>query len=98
MGPLPDQIPLELCERPEDVEDKLAATRGGVDLLLQRPEPHAPLTKPCNGCDQVRQGAAEPVQPPHHQGVPRAKVGEGATEARPVCGGTGCGVCVDLLA
>jgi len=34
-------------------------------------EPHPPLVQSGHGVDQVPQGAAEPVQAPHHQGVPR---------------------------
>ena len=35
MGALPDQFELELGQRPEDVEDQLAAGRDGIDLLGQ---------------------------------------------------------------
>src|SRR4051812_15118724 len=43
VGPLADEIPLELSERAEDVEDELAATGRGVDLLLERPKAHSTL-------------------------------------------------------
>jgi hypothetical protein len=44
MGPLPDQVPLELGQRPEDVEDQLAARGRRVDLLGQRAkaDPYGP--------------------------------------------------------
>src|SRR3954467_12119392 len=45
VGPLPDEIPLKLCERSEDMEDELAATGRGVDLLLQGAEANAPADK-----------------------------------------------------
>jgi len=46
----------------------------GVDVsnrLPKRPEPDPPLVQGSHGVDQVPQGAAEPVEAPHHQGVPR---------------------------
>ncbi len=32
-GTFPDQVPLELCQARENVEDELAGRRGGVDLF-----------------------------------------------------------------
>jgi hypothetical protein len=61
MGPLPDEIPFKLGQRPEDMEDKLPATGRRVDLLLQGPEANAPLLELSDGLDQMRQGAAKPI-------------------------------------
>ena len=41
------------------MEDELAAGGGGVDRLLQAAEPHAAISQPGAGVDQVAQGAAE---------------------------------------
>jgi hypothetical protein len=41
------------------VEDQLAAGGGGVDRLLERPEPDAALGQAGDGVDQMAQGAAE---------------------------------------
>lgn len=38
-GAFPDQVPLELGQRPEEVEHELAPRGGGVDGLGQAPEP-----------------------------------------------------------
>src|SRR3954454_25398058 len=35
VGALPDEVPLELGERPEDMKDELAAGGRGIQLLLQ---------------------------------------------------------------
>jgi hypothetical protein len=43
VGALADQIALELGQGPEEMEDELAARRGGVDLLGQTLEPDPPL-------------------------------------------------------
>jgi hypothetical protein len=38
VGALPDEVPLELGQRSENMKDQLAAAGGGVDLLLQGSE------------------------------------------------------------
>src|SRR3954470_5814421 len=75
MGSLPYEVPLELSQRPEDVKDELAATGRGVDVLLKGAKAHTPLLQLPDGLDEMRQGAAEPVESPHHERVARAKVG-----------------------
>ncbi len=42
-GPLPDEVPLELGQRPEDVEHERAAGGGGVDPLGKRAEAEPPF-------------------------------------------------------
>ena len=81
MGALPDQVAFELGQRPEDVEDELAAAGGGVDLLLQGLEADAPLLKQGDGVDEVAQGAAKSIQPPDDQGV--AGAGKSRASSRP---------------
>jgi hypothetical protein len=76
VGPLPDEIPLKLCERSKDMEDELAATGRGVDLLLQGAEANALADKSGDRLDQVWQGAAQPVQPPDDQGVSATQMRE----------------------
>jgi len=53
LGSLPDEVTLELGQRADDVEDELAATRPGVQLLLQAPEVDALLVKLPDGLDEV---------------------------------------------
>jgi hypothetical protein len=72
-GAFADQVALELGQGGEDVEDKLAARRGGVDRLLQAPEPDAALSQAGDGVDQLPKGAAEPVELPDDQGVAGAQ-------------------------
>ena len=68
-GAFADQVAFELGQSGKDVEDELATRGGGVDRLLQTPEPDAPLGQAGDGIDQMAQGAAEPVQFPDDQGV-----------------------------
>src|SRR4051794_13648307 len=42
-GPLPDDVPLELGQGPEDVEDELPARGRRIDGLLQAQEAHLAL-------------------------------------------------------
>jgi hypothetical protein len=69
VGPLPDEITLELSQCPEDVEHELATAGRGIDLLLQRPKANTPLLQLSDGLDQMCEGAAEPVQAPDDEGV-----------------------------
>ena len=70
MGALADQIALELGQGPEDVEDELAARRGGVDLLGQTLEADPPLRKRGDDLDQVLQRTPQAIEPPDDEGVP----------------------------
>ncbi len=45
LGPVTNDVPLELSERPEDVEDQLAAAGGGVDLLGQAAKSDPPFVE-----------------------------------------------------
>jgi len=73
----------ELSQRPEQVEDQASPSGGRVDALPQRPEPHPPLIQPGHRVDQVPQRPAQPVQPPHHQRVPRAQLPQDLLQLRP---------------
>ena len=44
-GPLPDDVPFELSQGAEDVEDRLPAAGRRVDGLLQAPEPHGAIAQ-----------------------------------------------------
>jgi len=60
----------ELGQRGENLEHQSAIGGGGVDGLLQRPEPDVALLELADGLHEVRQRPAEPVEPPYHQRVP----------------------------
>jgi hypothetical protein len=83
----------ELGQGREDVEDELAARRGGVDRLLEAAEPDTAVGEAGDGVDQVPEGAAEAVEFPHHEGVTGAQLvqdlGEGGAVAASAAGGLG---------
>ena len=56
-GPLPDQFALELGQRPENMEHKLAAGRRGIDLLGKALEPDFAFLKYRHQLDEVGQRA-----------------------------------------
>src|SRR3954468_24767851 len=55
VGPLPDEIPLELSERAEDMEDQFAPAGRGVDLLLEGAEADAPSLQVGDRLNEMRQ-------------------------------------------
>jgi hypothetical protein len=55
----PDQGALELDQRPEDVEDELAAVGGSVILLGQTPLADPPLGEDQDNVDQQRQSTGD---------------------------------------
>ena len=69
------------------MEDELAAGGGGVDRLLERPEPDAALGQAGDGVDQMAQGAAEAVEFPDDQGVAGPELVEDLGEDGPVGAG-----------
>jgi hypothetical protein len=66
---LPDQVSLKLSQRAEEVEDKLPAAGGGVDLLLEAAEVDTALLQDGYRVDEVAKGAAKSVQSPHNERV-----------------------------
>jgi hypothetical protein len=52
---LPDQVAFELGQRPEDVEDELAAVGGSVLLLGQPPRADPPLSGDQDNFDQKQE-------------------------------------------
>jgi hypothetical protein len=92
LGTLTDDVALELGKGAEDVEDELPAAGRGVDLLGKALEADALAVKPRDRLDQVCEGATEPIQAPHHQGVPVPQVRERIRQARAFCSAATDGV------
>jgi hypothetical protein len=69
-----DQVAFQLGQGGEHMEDELPAGGGGVDRLLQAPEPDTTVGELTDGVDQVAQRAPEAVELPHHEGVARAQL------------------------
>src|SRR5207248_7586126 len=68
-GPLADEVPLELGQGREHVEDQLPAAGRRVDALLQAPEADLPLLELPHGVDQVPNAASQAVELPTDQGI-----------------------------
>jgi hypothetical protein len=60
--------------RAEDVEEQPAARGGGVQRLVQGPEPGAAAAQPGHDGDQVLQGPGQPVQARDDEGLAGAEV------------------------
>ena len=61
---LPDQVALELGQRPEDVEDELAAVGGSVILLGQPPIADPPLSEDQGNFDQKQESTGDQAAVP----------------------------------
>ncbi len=68
-GALRAQLPDELRQRGEDVEDQPTAGGGGVQGLVQALEPDTVPAQRADDGDQVGQRTGQPVQARHNQGV-----------------------------
>jgi len=108
-GAFADELAFELGQGGEDVEDELAAGRGGVDRFLEAAEPDATVGQAGDGVDQMPQGPAEAVEFPDNQRVAGAElvqdlleggaVGAGAAGGlgeHPIAAGRGEGVDLEL--
>ena len=91
-GALADEITFELGQGREHVEHKLAARGGGVDRLLEAPEPDPPVGKVGDGVDEMPEGAAEAVKFPDDQGVAGAQLIQELLEDGPVGAGAASGL------
>jgi len=96
-GALLDEFPFEAGQRSEHMEHQPPAGGGGVDVLLHRFEAHSPGLQFTDGLDQVRQRPTQPVQPPHHQRVPRPQLIEQRHPLRAVGSSSAGGVRPDPL-
>lgn len=70
LGPLSDQTALKFGQRCEHMKYQLARRAAGLDLFCQTFKTNAALLKIGHDLHKVWQAAPEPIQPPHHQGVP----------------------------
>ncbi len=92
VGAFLDEVPFELRQRGEDVEHEPATGRGGVDGLLQGPEPDAALGESVQLIDEVPDGPTEPVESPDDESVAGAELVEELVELGPVLERPGHGV------
>jgi hypothetical protein len=74
------------------MEHELAARGGGVDRLLEAPEPDPTVGKAGDGVDQVPQRPARPIQLPDNQGVAGAELVQDLFESGPVAAGIAGGL------
>ena len=64
-----DEVAFELGQSREDVEHELVTRGGGVDRLLQAPEPDPAVGEAGDGVDQMPERSAQPVELLHDEGV-----------------------------
>ena len=81
-GALDEELAQELREGGEDVEDQATAGGGGVEALVQGPEPDPARAELADEGHELGQRAGEPVEPDHDQGVPGDQRGQTGVELR----------------
>jgi hypothetical protein len=74
-GPLPDEVPLELGEGAEDVEDERPAAGRRVDGQLQALEVHPAVAQSGDRLDEVPQRPPEVIEFPDREPVAGPQVG-----------------------
>jgi hypothetical protein len=68
----------------DTMEHQLAARGGGVDRLLQAPEPDPALSQPSDRIHQMPQRPTQPIELPNNQAVARAELIQDLLEDRAV--------------
>src|SRR5947199_2597394 len=97
-GSLPDDVPLDFGQGPEDVEDELAAAARRVDGLLHALEAHPAVAQVGDRLDEVPQRPPEAIELPDHEPIAGPQVGQGPLQAGPLGPGPAGLVSIDLLA
>jgi hypothetical protein len=98
LGPLADDVPLELGQGREDVEDQFPAAGRRIDTFLEAPEADSPFLELPHSLDEVPDATAQAVELPDHECVPLPEVREGLIEPRPLGTGTAGLIREELLA
>src|SRR6266508_1865377 len=89
---LPNEIALELGQGAKDMEDELAARRGGIDVFLQTAEADVAPLELGDGVDEMAQRAPQSIEFPDDQRVARSQVVEDPGQLRTFVEGATGGV------
>jgi len=94
---LADDVAHKLCQRPEDVENQLAARRRGIDVLLQTAEADTASLQVADRVDEMTKRASQPVELPDDQGVTRPQLVKHLGKLQAVVEGAAGGVNKDPI-
>jgi hypothetical protein len=97
-GPLTNQRPLKLGERPKDMKDQLTTRCCGVHVLLKAPKPDTIRLKLLDHLNKVDQGPTEAVELPYHQYISRPSILQSLGQPRTLGGPTGHHISENFLA
>jgi hypothetical protein len=86
------EVAFKFSQCAEHMEHQSPASTAGVDRFGQRAETDAALVKDANGVNEMAERPSEPVQAPHHQGVPGQEPVEDQCQLRAIVPGAGCDV------
>lgn len=80
------------------MEHQATARRGRIDALGERLKANSALAKRMDRLNEVRQGAAEPIKPPHHQHIAGLASRERLIQTRASAPATGGLIGEDIVA
>ena len=83
MGPLADEVALELGQRPKHMEHQFATARRGVEVFLETLEPDATLREVADHLDEMAEGPSEAIEFPNHQDVAMTEMRQRLLQDRP---------------
>ena len=83
LGPLPDEVALELGQRPKHMEHQFATARRGVEVFLETLETDATLREVRDHLDEMAEGPSEAIEFPNHQHVALAEMRQRLLQDRP---------------
>ena len=98
LSALPNEVAFKLGDRPEDLEDQIAAGGGRVDRLCDAPEAHASHPEILDGGNQVGKRPSKPIQPPYDERIALSQGLKRRIQARSAPGGPRDLVFEELLA
>ena len=98
LGSFPDDVPLKLGKRSEDVENELSSGCCGVDCLGDRLEAGLAVVEAGDRLNEVLEGAAKSVKAPDDQGVACPDIVKGFDETYALGLGSRRRVCEDPVA
>jgi hypothetical protein len=83
LRPLPDEVALELGQRPKHVEHQCATARCGIEVFLETLEADATLREVGDHLDEMAEGPSEAIEFPNQQHIALAEMYQRLLQDRP---------------
>lgn len=97
IGSFSNEVSLELGQCPKDMEDQLATTGGGIDLLREALEPDPAAIELGQQVNQGSKGTAQTIESPDNEDIPFPDMLQCSGQSRPMGLGATGRVSKDLI-